>query len=78
MKRIKLTAAVAVALFSIGLLQGCDIFEEVGTCALVTIDADGNETRTDPLPYYGEDLQNKKDSSPQTVEGGITTFWECY
>ncbi len=76
MKRIRLTAA-AVVVVSIGLLQGCDIFEECGTCEQVTIDADGNETRTKSFPYCGEDLQSKKDSSPITG-GGITTFWECY
>jgi len=76
MKRLKLTAA-AVTLLSLGLLQGCEVFEECGTCELVTIDAAGNETRTTPLPYCGEELQNKKNSSPQTA-AGITTFWECY
>ncbi len=76
MRRFKLTAA-AVALLSIGMLQGCDIFEEAGECEQVTIDADGNETRTKPTPYFGEEFQSRKNSSPKTV-AGITTYWECY
>ena len=60
-----------------GLTTGCELLEECGTCELVTIDADNNETRSTPLPFCGEELQSKKDSSPQTI-GGITTYWECY
>jgi len=55
----------------------CDLLEECGTCEMVTIDADGNETRTTPLPYCGDPLQEKKDSSPETILD-ITTYWECY
>lgn len=55
----------------------CELLEECGTCELVTIDADDNESRSTPLPYCGEDLKSRKDSSPETV-GDITTYWECY
>lgn len=55
----------------------CEILEECGTCEMVTIDADKNESRSTPLPYCGENLQSRKDSPPETA-GGITTYWECY
>jgi len=59
------------------LTASCELIEECGTCELVTIDGDNNETRSTPLPFCGEELQNKKDSSPETI-GNITTYWECY
>ena len=59
------------------LTASCELIEECGTCEMVTIDADGNETRTTPLPFCGDQLQDKKDSSSETI-GGITTYWECY
>jgi hypothetical protein len=67
----------AVVILASGLLGACEVFEECGTCEMVTIDADGNETRTTPLPYCGDQLAERKDSQPVTV-GGITTYWECY
>jgi len=60
-----------------GFTTSCELLEECGTCELVTIAADGTETRSTPLPFCGEELQNRKDSSPETV-GGVTTYWECY
>ncbi len=59
------------------LTASCDLLEECGTCEKVTIDAQDNETRTAPLPYCGDQLQDKKDSSPETVDD-ITRYWECY
>lgn len=76
MKRRNLLVA-AVLLLLLGFLPGCDLLEECGTCELVTIDADGNETRGTPLPYCGDALAEKQDSSPQTI-GGITNYWDCY
>jgi len=76
---MKKRALLAILIFAglTGFTASCEILEECGTCELVTIDANNNETRGTPLPYCGDDLQNKKDSSPETV-GGITTYWECY
>jgi hypothetical protein len=76
---MKKRALLAVLIFAglTGLTASCEILDECGKCELVTIDANNNETRTTPLPYCGEDLKNKKDSSPETA-GGITTYWECY
>lgn len=74
-KRALLIALVLTGLT--GLTASCELLDECGTCEMVTIDANDNETRTTPLPFCGEDLQSKKDSSPITV-GGITTYWECY
>ena len=59
------------------LTVSCEILDECGTCELVTIDANGNETRSTPLPYCGEELKTRKDSQPETI-GGVTTYWECY
>ena len=76
MKKRALLIALAFAGMT-ALTASCELIEECGTCEMVTVDADGNETRTTPLPYCGDQLQDKKDSSPVTV-GGITTYWECY
>ncbi len=74
-KRFILIALVFAGLT--GLTASCELLDECGTCELVTIDANGNETRTTPLPYCGEELKTRKDSSSETV-GGVTTYWECY
>ena len=76
MKKRALLIALAFAGMT-ALTASCELIEECGTCEMVTIDADDIETRTTPLPYCGDQLQDKKDSSPVTV-GGITTYWECY
>lgn len=76
MKKRALLIALAFAGMT-ALTASCELLEECGTCELVTIDGDGNETRSTPLPFCGEELQNKKDSSPETI-GDITTYWECY
>ncbi len=64
-------------MFTLGLLPACDFIEECGTCELVTEDANGDVTYGTPLPFCGDQLQEKKDQSPVTV-GGITTYWNCY
>jgi hypothetical protein len=74
-KRVIISALLFAGLT--GLTVSCELLEECGTCELVTIDANNNETRSTPLPYCGEQLKEKKDSSPETV-GGVTTYWECY
>lgn len=60
-----------------GLLPACDLLEECGTCELVTENADGSVTNGTPLPFCGDALAEKKNSSPVTV-GGVTTYWDCY
>jgi hypothetical protein len=74
-KRFILAALIFAGLT--GLTASCEILDECGTCELVTIDANDNETRTTPGPFCGEGLKSKKDSPPETV-GEITTYWECY
>ncbi len=67
----------AVALFALGLLTSCDLIEECGTCEVVT-EVNGSVTDTGPpLPYCGDDLKDKEDQSPVTLNG-VTTYWECY
>jgi hypothetical protein len=74
-RRNLLITAVVISLM--GLLPACDLLEECGTCELVTIQADGTTTRGTPLPYCGDALAEKKNSSPVIV-GGVTTYWDCY
>ncbi len=74
-KRIILSALIFAGLT--GLTVSCDVFDKCGTCELVTVDANNNETRSTPLPYCGEDLKDREDSSPETIVG-VTTYWECY
>ena len=76
MKKITLVIA-ALFVFVVGMLPACELLEECGTCELVTVDADGNETLTTPLPYCGDNLVDKQDKPPVTG-GGITTYWDCY
>ena len=75
MKKRNLLITVVIVLLSV-VIPGCDLLEECGTCELVTEDADGNITYGTPLPFCGEALEEKKNSSPVTV-GGVTTYWEC-
>jgi len=76
MKRKNLLITVMFVVL-VGVVPGCDLLDECGTCELVTIDADGNTTYGTPLPFCGEQLAEKRDKPPVTV-GGITTYWECY
>jgi hypothetical protein len=66
-----------VLLMSMMIIPSCDLVEECGTCELVTEDADGNKTYGTPLPFCGDDLKDKEDASPVTING-ITTYWNCY
>ncbi len=74
-KRIILSALIFAGLAC--LTSSCELLDECGTCEMVTIDANNNETRSTPLPFCGEELKSKKDSSPENI-GGVTTYWECY
>lgn len=62
---------------AIGVLPACDLVEECGTCELVTEDAVGNKTYGTPLPFCGDDLAEKEDASPVTINE-VTTYWNCY
>jgi len=75
MKKRKIIIAMVV--FFLGFLQACDLLETCGTCEFVTIQADGTESSSSPLPYCGDDLAEKEDQLPNTV-GGVTTYWNCY
>lgn len=76
MKKRNLLITGAIVLL-LGMIPGCELLEECGTCELVTTDADGNTTYGTPLPFCGEALKEKQDSQPVTA-GGVTTYWECY
>ena len=67
----------SVVVMALGILPACDLIEECGTCELVTEDADGNKTFGTPLPFCGDDLTEKENESPVTING-ITTYWNCY
>ena len=67
----------AVLVMALAILPACDIIEECGTCELVTEDADGNISYGTPLPFCGDDLKEKEDASPVTING-VTTYWDCY
>ena len=74
-RRNVLIAALFVAAFAI--VPACDVIEECGTCELVTEDAVGNKTYGTPLPFCGDELKEKEDASPVTING-VTTYWNCY
>ncbi len=67
----------AVIVMAMTIIPACDLVEECGTCELVTEDADGNKTYGTPLPFCGDDLKDKEDASPVTINE-VTTYWNCY
>ena len=59
------------------LLPACDIFDECGVCEMVTVNlADNSETRSTPVPLCGDDLTDKQNFIPETVDG-TTIYWDC-
>lgn len=75
MKKRKILIA-AVLVMALGVLPACDVIEECGTCELVTEDAGGNKTYGTPLPFCGDDLKDKEDAMPVTINE-VTTYWSC-
>ena len=75
MKKRKILIAV-VLVMALGVLPACDVIEECGTCELVTEDAGGNKTYGTPLPFCGDDLKDKEDAMPVTINE-VTTYWSC-
>jgi hypothetical protein len=57
-------------------ISDCSLFENCGTCSMVT-EVDGVETnRTPGVPYCDEKLDEKRNSDPVVV-GNRTTYWDC-
>lgn len=76
MKKRNISLA-AVVFFTMCILPACDLVEECGTCELVTDDGQGNVSYGTPLPFCGDDLKDKEDAPPVTING-VTTYWNCY
>jgi len=76
MKRKNILVAALVVL-ALAVIPACDLIEECGTCEMVTIDANNNETRGTPLPFCGDDLKDRENEPPVTING-VTTYWDCY
>ena len=77
MKRKNILIA-AVLITAMAALPACDLVEECGTCELVTEYSDGTDTEYGtPLPFCGDDLKDKEDASPVTING-TTTYWNCF
>lgn len=76
MKRRNILIA-SVLVLALTIIPACDLVEECGTCELVTEDDQGNKTYGTPLPFCGDDLKEKEDTPPVTING-ITTYWNCY
>jgi hypothetical protein len=58
------------------LLPACSIFEECGLCEMVTVKADGSDSRSAPIALCSDDLDEKQNFIPQEVDGN-TIYWEC-
>jgi len=67
---------VVTSLFIITLVPACDLFENCGTCELVTYLNKTEVSRTAPVPYCGEEYDNKK-NDPGTYVGDNWVIWEC-
>jgi len=76
MKKRNIWIAAVVSL-SMAVLPACDLVEECGTCELVTEDAIGDKTYGTPLPFCGQDLSDRENASPVTING-VTTYWNCF
>ena len=76
MKR-KIILFPALLILLICILPACDIFGECGTCEWVSIDADDIETRTAPQPFCNDELLERQNDVPETIDG-VTTYWDCY
>jgi hypothetical protein len=77
MKRKNIWLA-ALLVLAMGILPACDLVEECGTCELVTEYDDDRPTEYGtPLPFCGDDLKDKEDAPPVTING-VTTYWNCY
>ena len=78
-KRNILIAAVLV--MAMGVLPACDLIEECGLCELVTEDAVGNKTYTTEMPFCGDELKDREDALPVTINKDTpqetTTYWRC-
>ena len=75
-KRNILISIVIVAAMAV--IPACDVIEECGTCELITEYDDDRPTEYGtPLPFCGDDLKDKEDALPVTING-VTTYWNCY
>jgi len=71
---------IAIILLVTGLglgLTSCEFLEKCGKCEQVTVHPDGTETRTAPIAFCGNDLEDKQNFIPETVDG-TTIYWDCY
>jgi hypothetical protein len=58
------------------IISDCSLFENCGTCSMVT-EVDGVETyRTPGVVYCDEKLDDKWNSDPVVI-GNRTTYWDC-
>jgi hypothetical protein len=57
-------------------ISDCSLFENCGTCSLVTL-VDGMETYRSPGVIYCDDKLDEKRNEPPVVIGNRTTYWEC-
>ena len=73
-KRVIVSALIFAGLA--GLMASCELLEECATCELVTIDANGIESRGTPLPFCGEEFKSR-DEAPNEIVGGVETYWDC-
>ncbi len=58
------------------LLTACDLIEECGTCSLITEENGQVVDEGASLPFCGDELKERQNSSPVTV-AGVTTYWVC-
>jgi hypothetical protein len=63
-------------LLAMSMVPSCDLIEECGTCSLITEENGQVVDEGAALPFCGDDLKERKNSSPVTV-AGVTTYWEC-
>lgn len=67
---------LAAFLFLMTFIPACDLFENCGTCELVTYLNGSEVSRTAPVPYCGDEYDEKK-NDPGTFVGNNWVIWEC-
>lgn len=75
MKKRNILKAVLFVLI-LGAPPACDLFEECGTCEMVTVELDGTLTYSTPTIFCAEDLADKKDAGTVVVDGKAV-YWIC-
>jgi hypothetical protein len=67
---------LVVSAVSLAGMTACEVFEDCGTCEMVTEYADGSQDRTAPVLLCGDELDEKLDYYEESPDG-TAIWWDC-